>query len=144
MRTSPNSRKRYVSEQAVTPGIGFTVAGLGRILSGVFGVGNPGPGLASQNVTLDASKVGGPYTLHEGDLFLPGTGNWALDPSYDGPLMTVWGHGFLRSPNWPLAIAQAPQVVTYPASALYGVGGQIAGQLVNQPLSDNQEIGGAQ
>jgi hypothetical protein len=142
MRTNPDSRRRYVSEQAVTPGIGLTIAGLGRIIQGVFGTGSPGPGLASQNVTLDAAKTGGPFTLHEGDVFLPGTGNWALDPSYDGPLQTVWGHGFLRTPNTFRVRPGAPQVQTYAASALFGVGGQIAGQFINQPLSDNQEIGG--
>lgn len=134
MRTFPASRKRYASEPMVQ------VGGLARIMQGVFGLGSPAAGLASQQVRQDAAHPGGPYAFFEGDVFLPGTSNWVVDPTHDGPLMTVWGHAFLRRPNGfnPL---QTPQVMMEASSYLYGLGGQVAGQLVTQPLSNTQEIG---
>lgn len=128
MRTLPASRRRYASEPMVT------VGALSRIASGVFGLGNPIPGLAAQNVKQDPGKPGGPAHYYEGDIWTPGTSNWVMDPTHDGPLNTVWGHAFLRLPNG-FNPYQQPQIYTQAASYLYGVGGQIAGQMVTQPLS---------
>lgn len=119
------------------------VGGVSRILQGVFGVAslrNPTSGLVNQQVHQVGSKPGGPYQFHETALFTPGTGNWAFNPSNDSPVNTAWGHAFLRLPNGFNPI-QSPQVYTAAASTMNGIGGQVAGQLINQPLSDNQELG---
>lgn len=131
MRGTPASdRTRFVSEPVAT------VGGLARILQGAFGViGNPRSGHGMEQVSLDAQKVGGIYQLFEADIFTPGTGNWVVDPSFDGPLMTIWGHAFLRRANQFNPI-QPPQVYTAAASYLYGIGGQVPGQFITQPLSD--------
>jgi hypothetical protein len=136
MRTFPSTRKRYASEPMVT------VGGLTRILQGIFGKGSPVAGLAAQRVTQDPAKEGGPFHFFEGDIWTPGTSNWILDPPYETPLNTVWGHAFLRIANGfnPL---QPPQIYTQAASYLYGVSGQIAGQMVTQPLSENIDTGAA-
>jgi hypothetical protein len=34
------------------------------------------------------------YQYVPGDLFEPGTGNWALLPTFETPINTTWGHGF--------------------------------------------------
>jgi hypothetical protein len=135
-RSHPSTKKR-VSPIVVSTG------GLARILQGVFGLGSPAAGLADQNVAQFAPRAAqGYYQFYEGDIWTPGTGNWVMDPTHDGPLMTIWGRAFLRVPNGfnPL---QTPQVYTQAASALYGVGGQISGQMISgQPLSDNVDYGG--
>lgn len=129
MRTNPLTRKRYASEATVT------VGGLSRIMQGIFGLGNPQVGLVNETPSLDAEKVGGIYQYFEGDVFLPGSANWVLEPSHETPLYPVWGAAFLRNPNSFNPIQQ-PQVYTSAASALFGVNGQVAGQMINQPLSE--------
>lgn len=131
-------RQHPASKTRVAPNA--VVGGLTRILQGVFGMGSPAAGLAAQNVGQDPTKFGGFYRFYEGDIWTPGTSNWVVDPTHDGPLQTVWGHAFLRVPNGfnPL---QRPQVYSPPAAYNYGVGGQIAGQMLTQPLSDATEGG---
>lgn len=134
MRTQPEDRKRYVSEPVSVPQ-GKIVAGLARIAAGVWGLGNPRSGLAMEQVSLDPEKSSGFYHVFEGDLFTPGTGNWVVEPTHDGPVNMRWGHGFLRNPNTFNPI-QSPQVYSAPASQIYGIGGLIAGQIITQPLSE--------
>ena len=135
MATHPLSRKRYASQPTVA------VGGLSRIIQGVFGMGSPVAGHASEQARQTAAHRGGAYYVHEGDIFTPGAMNWVVDPTHDGPLMTAWGHAFLRTPN-TFSPYQAAQLYTAAAAALYGVGGQVAGQVITQPLSDNQEVAG--
>jgi hypothetical protein len=130
--------KHPASKPRIAPST--TTGGLSRILSGVFGMGSPAFGLGMQNVGQDAQKASGYYRFYEGDIWTPGTGNWVVDPTHDGPLNTVWGHAFLRVPN-TFRPYQRPQVYAPPASYLYGIGGQIAGQIVFQPLSENTDTG---
>lgn len=117
-----------------------TVGGLLRVMAGAFGLGDPRRGLATQEVASARDKEGGPYNLAEGDVFLPGTGNFYIDPTHETPLFTVWGHAFLRRPNSIMAF-QPPQMFSHQMSSLYGIGGVVAGQIINQPLSVNQETG---
>jgi hypothetical protein len=53
----------------------------------------------------------------------------------------VWGRGFLRTPN-TFSPRQPAQLYTVASTALYGIGGVVAGQIITQPLSENQEIAG--
>jgi hypothetical protein len=132
-------RKHPATKTRVAPG--FVVGGLTRILQGVFGIGSPSAGLAAQRVGQDAEKQGGFYRFYEGDIWTPGTSNWVLDPSHDGPLMTVWGHAFLRVPNG-FNPHQKPQIYAPPVAYVYGLGGQVPGQMISgQPLSDLNEGG---
>lgn len=123
----PALRKRIPSQSVAT-------GGLRDILRGVFGIGSPAAQLSSPSQVLAPR---GFYHLHEGDLFQPGTQNWVLDPSLETPLQTNWGRGFLRTPNVfnPL---QPPQVYSHANIKTNGLGGQIAGNIVLQPLSENQ------
>ena len=124
--TNPNQRRRF--SFGVIPG-------LADIAMGIWGVGSPQAGLAMQNVGQVASKQTGVYQYHQGDLFTPGTGNWAFEPSHDGPVQPIWGAAFLRQPNTFNPI-QHPQQYTYAAASVYGLSGQIAGQIITQPLSE--------
>lgn len=109
--------------------------GLARILAGVFGVGNPGPGQSSSPSEVFNQFPGSPYHMHEGDIFEPGTGNWVLDPYQEVPVNTLWGHAFLIRPNtWP-AYASGVQAYNQSNVQPQGLGGIIAGQYVSQPLS---------
>ena len=134
MRTDPLCRKRIPSQSMIT------VAGLKRVAQGVFGLGSPASGLAMQEVGSAPNKEGGPWNLFEGDLFTPGTGNFVVDPSHETPLFTDWGHAFLRRPNAFTCVGPA-QVFAHQMSPLFGVGGQVPGQFITQPLSENQETG---
>jgi hypothetical protein len=129
-----------INKKRISPGVVAT-GGLSRIMQGVFGIGSPAAGLAAQNVSQDAAKISAVYQFYEGDIFTPGTSNWVVDPSHDGPLMTEWGHAFLRTANTFVPL-QTPQIYSAPGSYLYGVGGQVAGQLFTQPLSDLPTEGG--
>lgn len=125
----PALRKRKGSMPVVAAG------GLATILQGVFGVATPNAQLSSPAaVQQTPGRISSFYTLHEGDLFTPGTGNWVLDPSLEVPLQTAWGHGFLRRPN-VFSPIQPPQVYSWPTVVSVGVGGPIAGQIITQPLS---------
>jgi hypothetical protein len=121
----------------------IVVGGLARIAAGVFGLGSPVSGQVMETPSQDGVKPGGPYHYAQGALFTPQTGNWYLRPSYDGPIQPIWGHAFLRWPNLFTPI-QKPQVYTAASTYLYGVGGQVAGQLINQPLSEIQQLGGGE
>ncbi|HEY6371853.1 MAG TPA: hypothetical protein VIX37_14830 [Candidatus Sulfotelmatobacter sp.] len=116
------------------------VAALRRIAQGVWGLGNPIFGLCGQNVGSARDKEGGPYHLFQAALFTPGTGNWAVDPTHETPVATDWGHAFLRRPNTIMSIGPA-QVFANQMSQMFGVGGQIPGQMWTQPLSNTQESG---
>lgn len=136
MASHPLFRKRYATQPTVA------VGGLSRILQGVFGVGSPVAGHASEQARQTAAHRGGIYYVHEGDIFTPGAMNWVVDPTHDGPLMTVWGHAFLRTPN-TFRVQQTAQLYTAAATALYGIGGQVAGQVITQPLSEVQQVAGS-
>lgn len=129
----PSERKRYPTE--------IVVGGLSRIMAGVFGTGRPqaiGGSSSPQEVEGDTKHEGGLYHMHEGETFLPGTGNWVLDPFSETPLNTVWGHGFLRVPNTFLPFATSDsQIYSLPTVKQSGIGGLIAGQFVLQPLLDS-------
>lgn len=116
------------------------VAALRRIAQGVWGLGTPIFGLCAQQVQSARDKEGGPYHFYQTDLFTPGTGNWAMDPSHETPVATDWGHGFLRRPNTFMCVGPS-QVFAHQAAPMIGVGGVVPGQLWNQPLSNNQETG---
>lgn len=116
------------------------VAALRRIAQGIWGLGNPIFGLCMQNVGSARDKEGGPYHHFQADLFTPGTGNWAVDPTHETPIATDWGRAFLRRPN-TFVVLQPAQMFSHQASLMWGVGGQIPGQFWTQPLSQNQEMG---
>ena len=119
MRSSPQLRQRYATNPPfgvkVVPKPGFTppptqVGGIVRIFQGIFGIGAPTARSSDPNEVIN-QKPGPLYHMHEGDIFEPGTGNWVLDPAFDGPLMTVWGNGSTYPKVWsvtdqPVAIAQ--------------------------------------
>lgn len=117
------------------------VAALRRIAQGIWGLGSPIFGMAmQQNVGSAMNKEGGPYQVYQAALFTPGTGNFAVDPTHETPIMTDWGHGFLRHPNTFACVGPA-QVFSLQASQIFGVGGIVPGQMWTQPLSNNQEAG---
>ena len=72
------------------------------------------------------------YHVAEGDIFLPGAGNAVFLPTTGLPPLQLIGHGIYAGPS-PSPIQ--PQLVyanqTAPVS---GIGGVVAGQLINQPL----------
>lgn len=110
------------------------VGSLSRVANGVFGVGGPEDNLSQPSYVAGESPAeGGFYTLHEGDLFTPGTQNWVLEPKYDLPVMTIWGNGFLRRAN-TFNPVQPPQIYATFGTPTDGIGGQIAGQIAMQPL----------
>lgn len=83
MLTDPYTRRRF-RPNAVVSALSFTdVPGRAKIPAP-----DPGPGLSFQ---VSPAPY---YEFVPGDLFEPGTGNWALLPTYETPLNTTWGHGF--------------------------------------------------
>jgi hypothetical protein len=82
MLTNPFTRRRH-SPNAVMA-VSFTdVPGRAKIPPPT-----PGPGLSFQVAPAPF------YEFVAGDLFEPGTGNWALLPTFETPINTTWGHGF--------------------------------------------------
>lgn len=149
MRTSPQLRPRYATNPpfgvAVIPKPGFTppapeVGGLTRILQGVFGIGAPTSRSSDPDEVIN-QRPGPLYHMHEGDIFEPGTGNWVLDPAFDGPLQTVWGNGDGYPKVW--SVTNQPVAIALPRYFTNGIGGTIAGQLALQPLINMEEYGGA-
>lgn len=116
------------------------IGGFSRIMDGVFGAGRPsaiGGSSSPSQVGGDTRAEGGFYRLHEGATFLPGTGNWVFDPYYEGPLTTIWGNAFLRTPNTFKPIPSTPPAV-YPLMVPIGIGGIVAGQIALQPLIESE------
>lgn len=131
MRTHPVDRKRVNTQPVLT-------GGLSRVLA-AFGMGSPSINSSAQVAKNGvAPGKGGFYQAYEGDLFTPGTSNWVIDPTHDGPVQTVWGHGFLSGINQfnPL---QTPQIMATPLTKLIGLSGLISGQIITQPLSENAQ-----
>lgn len=148
MRTVPQLRKRYPADnppfgvQVIKkPGpAASTVPGFLRILQGAFGFGAP------TARSSDPNEIGNPkptslYHYHEGDIFEPGTGNWILEPTFDGPINPVWGNGVSYPMVW--SITSQPVLMAHPTTVTNGLGGEVAGQLALQPLIDPLELGGA-
>lgn len=81
MLTNPYTRRRFRPNQVVSSFTG--VPGRAKIPPP-----DPGPGLSFQ---VAAAPF---YEYVPGDLFEPGSMNWALLPTYETPLNTTWGHGF--------------------------------------------------
>lgn len=128
-----HSLKPRASTNWVQTGVG----GLRSILQGAFGLGSPSSQL-SQEVMGTRTAVD---TYFEADLFTPGTGNWVRDPSLETPLQTNWGHAFLRNSN--VFAPFAPQTVyTLPHLVTVGIGGQVSGQIISQPLTDPNSLFG--
>lgn len=122
MSTHPANRTRMVSE---------VISGAqGRIFAGEFGVGAPNFDLYDVD---PRSQAPGIYFYHEGDLFTPGAGNYVYESWFELPLQTVWGKGFLRTPNVFNPI-QAVQVFSQPNVVNNGIGGLQSGQLELEPL----------
>jgi hypothetical protein len=116
----------------ITP-IAVTVGGLRRILRGVFGTSQPGD-------LSDEVQVGpGYFHFHRGDLFSPGTGNWVYEPTHETPLMTAWGHAFLRRANVfrPL---QPPPVQVFPSPFAAGLAGIVVGGIELENLMANPPV----
>jgi hypothetical protein len=153
MRTFPALRKRYNGQSVqVEPSTGTlnkplpsskpaqknVVADfMGRIAAGLFGAATPGNQLSSQ-VPAEGTKA--LYHHHEGDVFTPGAQNYAFDAFQELPMQTIWGNGFLRSPNTfsprqPVPIAFIPPGTAY--VRINGIGGLISGQVATQPLESN-------
>lgn len=140
MRTTPALRPRYATNPpfgvAVVNKQGFKppapeTSGIARILQGVFGIGAPTSRSSDPNEVINF-KPGPLYHMHEGDIFEPGTGNWVLDPAFDGPLMTVWGNGDGYPKVW--GVTSEPAVIALPTYVTNGLGGTQSGQLALQPL----------
>jgi hypothetical protein len=75
----------------------------------------------------------GIYYFHEGDLFTPGTGNFVFVNGFELPLVTMWGKGFLRTPNTFNPLQPRPLVAPQTVTAS-GLGGLQAGQFQLDPL----------
>lgn len=140
MRSSPQLRQRYATNPPfgvkVVPKPGFTppptqVGGIVRIFQGIFGIGAPTARSSDPNEVIN-QKPGPLYHMHEGDIFEPGTGNWVLDPAFDGPLMTVWGNGSTYPKVW--SVTDQPVAIAQPTYLTNGLGGPVAGQIALQPL----------
>jgi hypothetical protein len=91
--TNPFTRRRYSPNAVPVPGRAKIPAP------------DPGPGLSFM---VSPAPF---YQYVPGDLFEPGTGNWALLPTYETPLNTVWGHGFAI--NQPITSHIYAKVQTY-------------------------------
>jgi hypothetical protein len=126
MFSFPAKRERIVSEQVSGANI--------RIAYGDFGVGYP---LALSQV--HPAAIPALYAYHEGDLFTPGAGNFVFEPLFELPLQTVWGFGFLRTPN-TFQPSQPPQVYSYPNVVSSGIGGLQAGGITFEPLLYEQGV----
>lgn len=75
------------------------------------------------------------FRFHQGDVFYPGAGNFALDYYQTLPVLTVWGQATL-GPN-PLNPIQPQQVFIGPGAQIRGLtGGPVAGTFVDAPLWD--------
>lgn len=141
MLTNPATRKRYDNNPPPTTALlapGIITPGLSQITAADMALIDP----ISAEVTEQMSAIQGFYRFHQGDIFLPGPAAFAMDPSHDTPLHTVWGHAFLVRANAfrPLAIGQI--AFSAPVQPLVGVGGPIAGQMAFQPLTVRQADGG--
>ncbi len=131
MRTHPNLRERI----GLQPVAG--VGGLRQIMAGLFGSGSPTPGIATSTPVQQSSSL---YHFHEGDVFLPGTGNWVLDPAFDVPITTIWGNGFLTPAN-RFSVIQPPPIDYGLPFRVAGLGGTIPGQIIFAPLTANPNGG---
>lgn len=137
MRTHPTSRQR-VNWQGAPFGPAPTqqvVSGLARVLQ-AFGIGTPATGQSSSPQKVEGAGM--PYAFYEGDIFQPGAENWVFEPQVEGPLMTIWGHAFLRNPN-TFRPEQPPQIYSNPSITNTGVGGLVAGQIAFQPITEPTE-----
>lgn len=97
------------------------------VLRGAFGVATP---------ALDSSRETSPagfYHWHLGDVFTAGSPNWALDPSHDTPLNTIWGHGVMCAAN-AFRPLQLPQVIVTPAPRIDALRGVIVGGIEPETL----------
>lgn len=84
MLTNPFARRRFRPNAVVTSTPVFEdVPGRAKIPPP-----SAGPSLSFQVAPAPF------YEFVAGDLFDPGTMNWALLPTYETPLNTTWGHGF--------------------------------------------------
>lgn len=111
-------------------------AGMSAILAGMFGSSQAQPNAQLSSPTQvigDTLKEGGFYHLHETQIFTPGAMNWALDPFQETPVQPIWGNAFLRTPN-TFSPYQRPQVIINQQVPVRGVGGLVAGQMINEPL----------
>lgn len=108
---------------------------IGRIATGLFGTPATPRNQLSSQVPLPGPKA--MYHFHEGDLFTPGTQNYAFDPFQELPMNTIWGHGFMRTPN-AFKVEQPKPIAFIPPGTVYvkinGIGGLVAGQMALQPL----------
>jgi hypothetical protein len=78
------------------------------------------------------------YTYFEGDVFTNGALHYVYEPRFERtPIVTMWGQGFLRTPNTFLAF-QPPQVWSNPNVVTNGIGGIVAGQMALQPLETEE------
>jgi len=150
MRTFPSLRPRVASEpvngalvnQSPTPGIpqkSVVAGGFGSALfSALFGVG-----FNSETGPDKTPPVQNPglYHFHQGDLFVPGTGNYVYDPAFELPMKTPWSgstnQGFLYRAN-PWKVLQPPQIFSQPTVKTSGIGGLQAGMMVLQPLESEE------
>jgi hypothetical protein len=117
MRSLPATRGRMPSD--IVSGANI------RILEGEFGSGDPRYGFSEVDPRSSAPAL---YFYHEGDLFAPGTGNWVFEPTFELPLVTIWGNAFMRKPN-TFNPVQPPQVWAHPQVRPSGIGGLQAGQM---------------
>lgn len=80
-------------------------------------------GSLAQESAAEISPAGF-WHFHLGDIITQGAANWALDPSHDTPLSTIWGHGVMRNPS---AFAPTtPQIVyAHNAAPLDAIRGMI-------------------
>lgn len=72
------------------------------------------------------------YQYHQGDVFLPGAGNYVFEPAYSLVPYSVQGRSTMAG-NSPAAL-QSPQVWYRQATPVVGIGGVQAGQLAYQGL----------
>ena len=107
-----------------------------RIMMGLFG--SPSPKGSDASAQVVARTPRNFYQFHEGDLFTPGTQNYALEYPFELPVQTLWGNAFLRKPN-TFSPIQTPQVYSNPTVQINGIGGLQHGQVAYQPLDTGGE-----
>ena len=121
----------FNKKQIASPVSGANV----RIRLGLFGNGSPAT--SAVNEVQSNANSSGIYSYYEGDIFTPGAEAFVFVPNFELPLVTVWGMGFIRNPN-TFSPRQPTQLLSNPNVVTNGLGGQMAGQIIQQPLLANE------
>jgi hypothetical protein len=95
--------------------------------------------LAAESVTQVA--LTGFYNYHLGDVITHGASHWAMDPSHDTQLFTVWGHGVMRNP-FAFAPTSPQTIYAHNAAPIDAIRGVIFSGIRPERLAAAGEING--